>query len=256
MKNEINKRGLVIAVILTTMLPGWGHVYLSKIKKGFLLIFSFILIRLSLRFGFFGNSALMYLSFNVLAILFVLYTYINLYLGFKKSNLLACSRVYKYLSLFIFCFSLLLFNFVLPNTSNHFAVNSSHMSSALEDGDMLYIKKKQVVDVGDIVVCEVGSAKKNVLSRIIAKSGDEFEVKDYRVFVNGVDLGQNSAKSIKKVILLNEQYLYLSDNLDDSINSRHLGLVLESEIVGVVQFVYFTKKLSNFFKRFNATLVK
>ena len=58
-------------------------------------------------------------------------------------------------------------------------------------------------------------------------------------------------KEIDQFFFQQNYYWMLSDNEDDAIDSRHLGLIPESSIVGNVWFCWYSKNKERFFKHIN-----
>jgi len=139
-------------------------------------------------------------------------------------------------------------------------VNGQSMVPNLDDGDYLLTDKVsyRVGDPqrGDIVVFEAPQAANcpigtgcDFIKRVIGVPGEEVEVREHKVFINGQVLKETylpdtyttepGAYTNGKVIRLNEdEYMVFGDNRPYSSDSRAWGPITKSEIIGKAFFRY------------------
>lgn len=87
------------------------------------------------------------------------------------------------------------------------------------------------------------------ISLILYKEAIFAEIENTTVYNNG-KLIQNG-KVIEQFFFQQNYYWMLSDNEEDAIDSRHLGLIPESSIIGNVWFCWYSKNKERFFKCIN-----
>lgn len=78
---------------------------------------------------------------------------------------------------------------------------------------------------------------------ILAEADGKTSFRNGKIIHNG--------KEAEKFIFQQNYYWVLSDNEDEAIDSRHLGLIPESSIVGNVWFCWYSKNKDHLFKRIN-----
>jgi signal peptidase I len=78
---------------------------------------------------------------------------------------------------------------------------------------------------------------------ILSQIGEGAEIKDRKLFVDG--------KQTDFVFFDEDYYWMLSDNANEAIDSRHLGFVPESSIIGNVFFVWYSRDKDRRFKKVN-----
>lgn len=126
-------------------------------------------------------------------------------------------------------------------------VRQTSMYPTLKDGEVVFLSKISYwfnePASGDIVVFSRKTADKNYVKRIIGIPGDKIEIKDGKVYRNGVLLdepylnGMTTWGSVS-VEVPEGKYFVLGDNRRDSIDSRSasIGYVDRTEIMGKVIF--------------------
>jgi len=99
---------------------------------------------------------------------------------------------------------------------------------------------------GDVVVFWYPRDKsKSFIKRVLGVPGDEVEIRDGSVFVNGVKVEEPYLKpeyqdhrSFRKVVVPKDQYFVLGDHRNSSNDSRNWGCVHRSLIYGKAVFSY------------------
>jgi len=120
-------------------------------------------------------------------------------------------------------------------------VTSSSMSPAAAKGDWVVVSPQQAdvedaVHRGDIVLFRFpfgGSGR--AIKRVVAVPGDRVEVEGDEVRVNPE---RTTAHSAADTIVIPEGYYFiLGDNVASSVDSRSLGLLARTEVLGTISAV-------------------
>ena len=111
------------------------------------------------------------------------------------------------------------------------------MLPTLNDGDRILLNTfKNTYDRGDIVVFHI-PGDKLLIKRIIGIEGDDVQIRDGSVYLNGKKLdepyinGRGTLYGEEMVVPQGHVYV-MGDNRSNSVDSRIIGTVLESEIIG------------------------
>ena len=139
-----------------------------------------------------------------------------------------------------------------------FRLPGGSMEPSLQVGDYLMARletsKSYVGKRGDIIVFEYANPdpcapKENYVKRCIGTPGDIIELKNNMLYVNGERIVEEYIKlkpptprwsSFGPVKVPEGQLLMLGDNRNWSADSRDWGFLPEQNIIGVVEFVYFS----------------
>jgi len=110
-------------------------------------------------------------------------------------------------------------------------IRGSSMEPAYQDGDIVRCSTNFTLESlkkGDVIA--YWNDNKLVVKRIIALPGEEIEVKDRYIYVDGVQISEKPVDNagileIKGIQLGANEYFCLGDNLEVSRDSRHMGPV-------------------------------
>jgi len=122
-------------------------------------------------------------------------------------------------------------------------VSGSSMYPTYVDGERVMLwKVSSVYDRGEVVAVKMPTGDEYI-KRVVAVPGDEIEVRDGSVWVNGTQLEESYAQGVTEeetgsvvypLTLGEDEYFVLGDNREESIDSRAFGAVKESQIIGRV----------------------
>lgn len=86
----------------------------------------------------------------------------------------------------------------------------------------------------------------NIVKRVVAVPGDTVEIKDGKLYINGVEDSSSFSKNADysnknglRVVVPENEYFVLGDNRNVSIDSRYFGTVPEEYIISKVLFTIY-----------------
>ncbi|WP_026580813.1 signal peptidase I [Bacillus sp. J33] len=132
-------------------------------------------------------------------------------------------------------------------------VEGASMDPTLHDQEKIFVNKFEELDRGDIVI--IKGQDKNYVKRLIGFPGDEIEMKNDQLFINGnrwdesylsenrkaaEGLVNNLTGDFGPLIVPEHHYFVMGDNRLKSLDSRNgLGFIPEGQIIGVSKFVFY-----------------
>ena len=136
---------------------------------------------------------------------------------------------------------LLIKQFVFTNVMVH----GDSMYPTLKNKDIMILNKISMktskIKRFDIVVIDAMDEK--IIKRVIGLPGETVEYKDGKLYINDKVMKDEYAKSttndFEKVTLGKDEYFVLGDNRTVSIDSRRLGPIPKSDILGKAKLVIF-----------------
>ena len=139
--------------------------------------------------------------------------------------------------------------FVLVNTlTGRYEVQSISMEPTLHEGQYLIVSKFTYwfhpPQRGDIVVLDPPDHRSTIpyIKRVIGLPGEHVEVRDGRVWINGVALNEpyvsGPALYQDDIVLGPEEYLVLGDNRNNSSDSHVWGTLPGENVIGKTIFRY------------------
>jgi len=138
-------------------------------------------------------------------------------------------------------------------TVQGYRVEYSCMLPNIEDGEWIMVNKASYFfsdpKRGEVIVFNPGEevgAQYPFIKRVIAQPGDNVEIKDGKVFINGIPINEpyifpepsQRYKNFGPEEMLVDQYFVLGDNRNNSNDSRSWGPVTRANIIGRAWFVY------------------
>ena len=139
--------------------------------------------------------------------------------------------------------------FLVINTlTGRYQVHGLSMEPSLHDGQYLIASKVAFwlhpPQRGDVVVLEppTGQSEVPYIKRLIGLPGDVVEVREQRVWVNGIALNEPYISAPPAYegnwVVGEDQYLVLGDNRNNSSDSHAWGLLARDRILGKAIFSY------------------
>lgn len=124
-------------------------------------------------------------------------------------------------------------------------VNGPSMMDTLHNGDVMILDKIGMKLGGikrfDIVVIQTGKTK--IIKRVIGLPGETISYQDNKLYINGKEVSDNHSNEItydfEEVKIPDGEYYVLGDNRTDSVDSRILGTIPKSEILGHATFIIY-----------------
>ncbi len=123
-------------------------------------------------------------------------------------------------------------------------VEGISMKPTFNDGDIVFmsriLKTIKPIEKNDIVICniKIDNKKLKVIKRVLATPKDHLVIKNGLITINGkkIDGINLSVYYSIDIILGDNQYFILGDNLNFSIDSRYIGPIYKDDIVGKIVF--------------------
>jgi signal peptidase I len=136
-------------------------------------------------------------------------------------------------------------------------VDGESMTDTLQNGELMFVTKPEYIlgspSRQDVIICRYPKRKEYFVKRLVALPGDTVEIKYDKetsvntVYVNGQAVDEpyltpsrnDKDNSMAQITLKDDEYFVLGDNRDNSNDSRYVGALHRSQIVGHVRFVFF-----------------
>ncbi|PCC12719.1 signal peptidase I [Pseudoalteromonas sp. JB197] len=104
---------------------------------------------------------------------------------------------------------------------------------------------------GDIIVFDSKKADNRLIKRVIGVPGDTVSLEDNELIINGKKLNyarlHSNLGSLDKITIPNNYYLAMGDNRDNSADSRVIGLIPRSEMLGKAERVIVSLDYDNYY---------
>ncbi len=140
----------------------------------------------------------------------------------------------------------------------HFIVEGQSMESTLEPGDRVFVNKMSYrlhdPNRGDVVVLHelTGVSERDLIKRVIALPGDEIEMENCVVRINGLVLQEpyldptvvtpgRCGQAIAPMVIPDDHVFVMGDNRPGSHDSRALGTIPFDDLVGRAFVVFWPK---------------
>jgi signal peptidase I len=136
-------------------------------------------------------------------------------------------------------------------------VDGESMTDTLQNGELMLVTKPEYIlgtpSREDVIICRYPNRTEYFVKRLVAIPGDTVEIKYNKetgkntLYVNGQAVDEpfltqsrnDKDNSMAQLKLKNDEYFVLGDNRDNSNDSRYVGTLHRSQIVGHVRFVFF-----------------
>ena len=129
-------------------------------------------------------------------------------------------------------------------------VNGTSMVPTLNDGDIMFLNEigyhLNGLERFDIVV--VNSNGEKIIKRVIGLPGEKVEYRNNKLYINDQEVAENfkhkttkdfTLEDIKVDVIPKNYYFVVGDNRPNSKDSRIIGLIHKSQIMGKTHFVLF-----------------
>ena len=194
------------ALVLNLIVPGLGQVYARDFKKGIIFYILFFVIVFSLRF--ISYNFILFLSALSLIVGYYLYLLINGYNSVQKGKEYEHQRLDKWYSYIAIIFVHIAISNSIPRktlnelTPINFAnIPTPAMDPTLQVGDILAYKKTAIINRSDVVIFKYPKDIKTLyIKRCVGLPGDNLQIKNRIVFINGDTLRDIPALKYKYVI--------------------------------------------------------
>lgn len=132
-----------------------------------------------------------------------------------------------------------------------YQIKGQALEPNLNNGDKIFVMKLFMeVERGDVVFFTYPKkTTERFILRVVGKPGDQFEIRQGTVYINGTPLpepyvspSKNQDKSdFAPITIPADNYFVMGDNRDQSFDSRRFGLVQKNYISGKVGWRYWAK---------------
>jgi signal peptidase I len=243
-----------------------GQIYVGRLRRSLLLwlvgacvfpVFAFVTVSLPIE-----RSGVVLLFLCVAAV--PIYFAVDAFLLAKRNRLLPSKRYQRWwgyaLFFMLFCFgNNAVAHFLRSFVGEPFVVPTRGMSPTILPGERILVDKlwygRDSIHRGDVVVFRSeGEGSPLFVQRVVGLPGDEIEIKNERVFINGAPWddphGVLTGPSPPFDAMVNygpskvpdECCFLLGDNRRLSKDSRIMGPIPVSDVYGVARFVYWSRE--------------
>jgi signal peptidase I len=166
-----------------------------------------------------------------------------------------------------FAVAIVLAAFIITFIAQSFVVEGSSMEPSLHNRERLLVNKLvyrfRKPEYGDVVVFRYpANPKRRFIKRVIGVPGDEVEVRDGFVIVNGMTLDEDYTMDLTygyfgPKTVPDGHYFVLGDNRNNSDDSRYpdVGFVPMANIVGKASFIWWPPRRISLVRNPEARLV-
>lgn len=267
-----------IAAVLSFLTIGLGHLYSGEARKGIFIFFAFQF------FIGFLLAIILAISPGVLGLVFIIIVPICLYIYWISDSVcLSKTRIADYqlkkynrwyvylLCVFLswFLFTPLYKTVVKIFVIQAYKIPSGAMAPTLKIGDYILARKGlflgKTVRRGDIVIFPFpGDQSKDYIKRVIGLGGEQFEIKEKRIYIDGLLLkepytifndhrifprSQVPRDNFGPLKIPDDALFLMGDNRDESNDSRFWGVVRKKSISGKAVSIYWSWDSENTYVR-------
>lgn len=149
----------------------------------------------------------------------------------------------------IFLWGFLVFMFINISIFKIYWIPSQSMEDTIKAGDFVYIYKLPYFlnygqpDYGEILLFQSPlNGKEDYIKRLIAKPGDSVCIRDNQLYINEEKFLEDylpahvSMEDFGPLLLLKDEYFFMGDKREISLDSRHWGPVEYEKIKGRMIF--------------------
>ena len=127
-------------------------------------------------------------------------------------------------------------------------VDGHSMDDTLANGEVMFVTKFDYLfgepERGQVVICHYPNSRENYIKRLIGLPGDTIEISGGVTYLNGEALKEDfidnpTSRDFGPITLGEGEYFVMGDNRANSNDSRMVGPLSKSQIVGHVRFLFF-----------------
>lgn len=266
-ESRVKPRRTWLAVILTLLTPGLGHLYIGQPKKAVAFwILSWV-------FSIAGVLALLIVGGTGLVLSLLLFTVPVGYFLFVLANVVRSTRSVRCLELrsfnrwYIYAGIIVLTQALTDREIVHIKTNvveafwfpSGSMQPTLLIGDHFLVDKRAYASGvlparGDVVVfVSPVDSKTRLAKRAVALAGDTVEIREKKLYVNGSLQNESYVRhedpdhvftprdTFGPVVVPEQKFFVLGDNRDKSYDSRFWGFVPGEFLLGRATVLYWSR---------------
>lgn len=124
-------------------------------------------------------------------------------------------------------------------------VNGTSMTNTLQNGDTMILNKigMKFNDIKRFQIVVIKTDKSYLIKRVIGLPGEVISYKDGKLYINEKVVDdpyyKNNTEDFDPVKVPNDYYFVMGDNRNDSMDSRIIGPVKKSDIMGTTKLIMF-----------------
>lgn len=124
-------------------------------------------------------------------------------------------------------------------------VNGTSMTNTLQNGDTMILNKigMKFNDIKRFQIVVIKTDKSYLIKRVIGLPGEVISYKDGKLYINEKVIDdpyyKNNTEDFDPVKVPNDYYFVMGDNRNDSMDSRIIGPVKKSDIMGTTKLIIF-----------------
>lgn len=265
--DTVKKRSIALSILFTLIVPGLGHIYNGKLKKGLYAYNLLILLVIIPTFTINKNFAGFITAFAIQAVI-IIYLLIDCIITAKQNRAYVLHNFNKwYVYILLIVFHLSLINFAGPVFLKVASRYQAFMTVSRSNEPTLRLKERFVIDKwyykfhdlkrGDMVVLENPDYNEDdmtspqyVIKRCVALPGDRLEIKKNRVYINGalddVNIPELPDNDINHgpVVVPDNSFFCLGDNRANSYDSRNYGSIPIMSLFARALYIYWSNDFS------------
>jgi len=277
---KIKERKPFIALLLSLLTPGLGQLYNGQFAKALIFFFAILFLLFPCAFFELRRSFTGFLVFFPIGLIVFAVYIVNIIDAFRRARKWPRINLKPYNKWFIYIGILIIFNFFIspPMLSamragtKTYKMPSGSMKPTIKLGDHFIVDmmfyKKQKPGYGELIIFKYPKDRsKDFIKRVIAIEGDKIEINNdelylndkkldlkfidkhrYQEYLGGINyqilMEYNRNEIFGPVIVPNNSIFVLGDNRNNSMDSRHFGIVDINDVMGKVLYIYWAKDKS------------